>query len=173
MKAKPYDLLARMLHFIMAIIIIYTLIAGFLSHLVSRYVFDILSVLNMSFATLAVPIFIVRYIWSFFRSTPELPSSIPFWQRKIAKLCHSLLYLTILGVFMSGFLMIKEPYQFFWIFIIQNPVSNIIINAFFFKAHIFLCFTLSFMVLTHILAVIKHHFYYKNNVVELMFPASK
>lgn len=177
MVIKSYDLFARALHSIMAIIIIYTLIAGFASHLVSKYVFDILSVLNMSFATIAIPLFILRYFWSFFRVTPNLPKSIPNWQKQFAKLFHSLLYLIILSVFLSvflsGFLMLKQPFQFFWLFRIQNPVSDTIINTFFFKAHISLCFLLAAMVLVHILAVIKHHFYNKNNVVELMFPASK
>jgi cytochrome b561 len=157
----------------MAVIIIYTLIAGFISHLVNPIIFNTLSVLNMSLATVAVPIFCFRYIWSFFRVTPELPLSIPKWQKQSAKLIHSLLYLIIFGVFISGYLMLKVPFQFFWLVTINNPISDIVINTFFFKLHIMLCIFLSFMVSIHILAALKHKFYNQNNVLELMFPVKK
>lgn len=170
MTSKPYDLLARSLHSIMAGIILYTLLAGFASHLVPSKVFNILSVLNMSFATLAAPIFCIRYIWAFFRQTPDLPHCIPSWQKSVAKCLHSLLYLLMFSVFVSGFLMLKAPFYFFWLFAIQNPISNIAVNDFFFQLHILLCLGLACAVFIHILAAIKHHVYHKNNVLALMFP---
>ena len=173
MLSKSYDPLARGLHFVMACIILYTLSAGFLSHLVSESIFAVLSILNMSLATLALPIFCLRYVWAFFRITPKLPSSIPQWQQSFAKLCHSLMYLFMLAVFLSGFLMLEKPYSFFWLFDIQNPISRPIINAFFFEAHVILCCVLAIMVILHLLAVIKHHYLNKNEVIKLMFPHVK
>lgn len=170
MTSKSYDLLARSLHSIMACIIIYTLLAGFVSHWVSPKIFEILSVLNMSLATLAVPIFCIRYVWAFFRQTPDLPNSIPCWQKSAAKFIHSLLYVFMFTVFVSGFLMLKTPYPFLWLFTIQNPISNIAVNAFFFQLHILLCLGLAGIVCIHIFAAIKHQFYNKNNVLALMFP---
>lgn len=168
--SKPYDLFARSLHFIMACIILYTLNAGFLSYLVSKPFFDILSVLNMSLATLALPLFCIRYVWAFFRETPALPDTIPNWQQSFAKLCHSLMYLFMFAVFLSGFMMLEKPYSFFWLFDIQNPITSPIINAFFFEAHVIICRVLAIMVILHLLAVIKHHYVNKNEVIKLMFP---
>ncbi len=170
MTSKSYDLLARVLHALMACIILYTLIAGFTSHFVPPDVFAILSILNMSLATLAAPLFCIRYLWAFFRQTPDLPNNIPSWQKRVAKLTHSLMYVFMFTVFASGFLMIKAPYSFFWIFTIQNPVSNPAINGFFFQLHILVCLGLAGLISIHIFAAIKHQIYNKNNVLALMFP---
>ena len=63
MKNETYDVLSKVLHWTMASIIIYASIAGYVMHLVmdNQPVFSFLSVLNMSLATIATPLFILVY----------------------------------------------------------------------------------------------------------------
>ncbi|MDE1312044.1 cytochrome b [Vibrio aestuarianus] len=169
-NSGQYDVLSKLLHWCMAIIIIYALIAGYAMHLVmdKPKLFHILSVLNMSWATIGAFLLVLRWIWRFFRVEPELPSSIPKLQRHIAKLAHSVIYLLMLIVFVSGFLMLKENYSFFWLFEIPNPVKNSEVNAFFFSVHRVSCVLLLLMVVIHIIAVVKHRYINRNGVLNSM-----
>ncbi|WP_043991412.1 cytochrome b/b6 domain-containing protein [Vibrio sp. AND4] len=173
---QHYDVFSKWLHWIMAVIIIYATVAGYgmLFVMDKPQLFHVLSTLNMSFATIASALLIVRWGWSFFRKTPELPDTIPTAQKSIAKLAHGVLYLVMFVVFISGFLMLNHEYTFFWLFIIQNPISNPEVNAFFFTVHRFGCAILASLVLLHVLAALKHHFVNNNDVLKSMaFDMSK
>lgn len=168
MTRTHYDLLSRVLHWLMAIVIIYATIAGYVMHLVidnHPAIFHILSVVNMSLATVAAPIFIVRWLWKHFRETPTAP---PVAHHKIAHMVHSLLYFFMFSVFASGFLMLKESYTWFWLFQVSNPITSPDINAFFFLVHRVSCMTLGALVLLHATAALHHHWVKKNNVLHRM-----
>lgn len=165
-----YDKFAKWLHWCMAFIIIYTSIAGFAMHLVvdKQAIFSFLSILNMSLATVAAPLLIIRYGWSFFRKNPTMPSSIPTLQMSIAKLVHSIMYLLMFVVFTSGYLMLEKGYALFWLIEIDNIIKHQVINQFFFDLHRFTCRTLLLIIVLHILAALKHHFIAKNKLLHLM-----
>lgn len=154
----------------MAVIIIYASVAGYSMHLLntdsSLYLF--LSVLNMSLATVTTPLLIIRYLWVFFRTEPDMPSSIPTQQLNIAKAVHSFLYFLMFVVFLSGYLMLTHSYSLFWMVEVNNLINDTEVNQLFFKIHRIACVALSFTVTMHILAVIKHQFIAKNNVLKLM-----
>jgi cytochrome b561 len=71
-------------------------------------------------------------------------------------------------VFVSGFLMLKHEYPFFWLFTIPNPISNTEVNEFFFMVHRGGCATLATLVALHVAAALKHHFVSKNDVLRSM-----
>lgn len=170
MKPLTYDTLTKVLHWSMAIIIIYASIAGYVMHLLtpSTPAFTFLSVLNMSLATIATPLLAIRYLWTFFRKSPESLKSISTVQMNIAKLVHSLLYLLMFIVFSSGYLMLTESYSLFWLVDVNNLISNPDINEFFFNMHRAACMALFLSVVLHVLAVVKHQFIARNNVLGLM-----
>ena len=170
MKTDSYDLFSKILHWSMAFIIIYVSIAGYVMHLLieASALHSFLSVLNMSLATLATPLLVVRYIWKFFRSTPDMPRSISSIQMSIAKLVHSIIYLLMFIVFLSGYLMLTQSYSFFWIVDVDNVINNSDINQFFFTVHRIACLTLFLAVVLHVFAVLKHQFIAKNNVLQVM-----
>lgn len=173
MDSNQYDFFARLLHIVMAIIIFYTLIIGYSLHFLSPNLANILSTLNVSVATIAIPLFLARYLWTFFRITPELPQSIPKLQRGFAKLWHSLMYQIIFLVFISGVLMLTKPIDFFWVVHIENIISTPQVNQFFFLLHRISCALLTIMLIIHIAAVVKHTVISKNDVIRLMFPKNK
>ncbi|MGL5345596.1 MAG: cytochrome b [Plesiomonas sp.] len=169
MTVQYYDRLSRVLHWIMAAIIIYATFAGYAMHLVvdsKPHVFSFLSTLNISLATVGTVLFFVRWIWRFFRVSPGLKiDNIPKNQINIAKMAHSVIYFAMFMVFFSGFLMIKESYLFFWMIEVPNPISSVPINDFFFTVHRIACIFLALMVLLHVAAVVKHHLVLRNNVL--------
>jgi len=170
MKHPKYDVLSRILQWVMAAVIIYATVAGYVMHLVmdKPAIFSFLSILNMSLATIATPLLAVRYIWSHFRQAPEMPSSIPKPQKSAAKLAHSLIYLLMFMVFSTGYLMLTEPYSCFWLVTIENLISSTEINNFFFILHRVSCALLGGLVVLHVSAALKHHFFTKNYVLKMM-----
>ncbi|MGF1870217.1 cytochrome b [Photobacterium indicum] len=177
-----YDILTRVLHWIMATVIIYAMCAGYIMHLVidsSPHIFNFLSVLNMSLATVGSALFIIRFIWSFLRPTISgiQPSGIQpsgSLQTKIAHVAHSLLYILMFTVFVSGFLMLKTGYDLFWLIPIDNLISDPEVNAFFFMMHRVSCAMLALLVAVHASAALHHHYKKKNNVLHSMVgPALK
>ncbi|MGF1845975.1 cytochrome b [Vibrio lentus] len=170
MNNPRYDLLSRVLHWVMASVIIYATVAGYVMHFVTSKpeLFSFLSVLNMSLATVATPLLAIRYIWSHFRSTPPMPSSVAAGQICIAKLAHSLMYLVMFMVFSTGYLMLKEPYSLFWLATVDNLITDPAINSFFFYLHRTSCIALACLILLHISAALKHHFVSKNYVLKMM-----
>ncbi|TKF24399.1 cytochrome b [Vibrio kanaloae] len=162
-----FDYFTRLLHWSLAIIILYTLIGGYVMHLVidsSPEIFNILSVLNMSVATIGVPIFLVRYLWKYFRpSVVKEPSEMK--NQPAVKLAHSIIYLLMFLVFLTGFLMIKDSYFLFWLIEIPNPIDNKTLNDFFFLAHRYLCIALLVMVLLHVIAAFYHHLICKDKTL--------
>ncbi|MGL5006515.1 MAG: cytochrome b [Plesiomonas sp.] len=172
MNVEYYDRVSRVLHWIMAFVIIYATIAGYAMHLVMHShprIFSFLSIMNMSLATVGTVLFVFRWIWSFFRVSPSLKvENIPKNQINIAKMVHSIIYFTMFVVFSSGFLMLKESYSLFWLVEVPNLISSEPINDFFFIVHRVACMFLAIMVLLHIAAVIKHHLMLRNNVLVRM-----
>jgi len=74
-KAGRYDRFTRILHWVVAVIIIYAMSMGYILHALegTRW-FAFFSELNMSLATLATPVMLVRFVWRFFRPSPERPA---------------------------------------------------------------------------------------------------
>ncbi|NOI28853.1 cytochrome b [Vibrio coralliilyticus] len=170
MSGVSYDRVTKTFHWFMAIIIVYTTMAGYGMHLTTydSPMFHFLSTLNMSLATVAAPVFLARWVWKYFRPSLEDDDSIAHWQKSIAKLTHSLMYFMMSWVFISGFLMLESSYHFFWMVEVSNLIKQIEISSFFFKVHRLSCLTLAVLVTLHILAVAHHHLVRKNNVLKLM-----
>ncbi|PSW21985.1 cytochrome B [Photobacterium sanctipauli] len=177
MKTVNYDRATRYLHWLMAIIIIYATCAGYAMHLVidsHPNIFQFLSVLNMSLATIGSIAFIIRWIWKYFRPVKSFnEKGIPQWQSSLAHLIHSVIYQLMLVVFISGFLMLETSYELFWLITIPNPITSPDINSFFFTVHRISCAALALVVLLHASAALKHHFVTKNLVLKRMLGQAK
>lgn len=166
-----YDIMTRILHWSMAIIIIYASVAGYAMHLVvdkNPLLWSFLSTLNMSVATIGTFLFSIRWLWRYFRPDVVEIENINNIQRKISHIMHSFLYFIMFTVFISGFLMIEHSYDLFWLVNIPQPIKNLDINKFFFSIHRVSCIILSISVLIHISAALHHQLIKKNNLLSRM-----
>lgn len=152
-----YDLFSRLLHWITAAIIIYAMCMGYVLHLLEGTSwFHFFSELNMSLATVATPMMMIRFVWRFFKPAVPYPNYIPPRKRQLVAFLHEMLYLTIMVVLISGFLMLKHGYFLFGLIAVPQPVSSAEINAFFFAVHRVSCVLLCVIVVGHIGAVINY-----------------
>lgn len=171
-----YDRFSQILHWVMAVIIIYATIAGYVMHLVinsNKELFYTLSIMNMSLATVGTILFIVRWLWSYFRPAVKAVKHNNMTEANIAHFMHALLYFLMFIVFISGYLMLERPYQFFWLFSIDNMVEELVINQFFFMVHRVGCIALACSVIIHIIAACYHHYVRKNNLFDRMTKSNK
>ncbi|MCS3407085.1 cytochrome b [Serratia sp. AKBS12] len=152
-----YDRFSKVMHWLVAIIIIYATCMGYLLHALEGTAwFDFFSELNMSLGTLALPVMLVRFIWRFFRPSVAMPDYISPRKKQMIALIHEVFYLVIFLVLISGFLMLTKGFYLFWILYIPQPVTTPEVNDFFFKIHRIGCITLGIFMIAHIGAVFNY-----------------
>lgn len=108
---------------------------------------------------------------------PALPASSPAWQNQLANLTHIALYLLMIAIPVSGWLMSSAKgytTTFFGLFDLPNllekdkPLAHTLKEA-----HELLANTLMILVVAHIGAALKHQFVDKDNLLERMRPERK
>jgi cytochrome b561 len=164
-----YDGITRFFHWFFAAVIIYTSVAGYaLIQIAGGAVHDFLSRLNMSIATVLIVLFPLRVGWKFVRREPRALSGTPAWQRSLATCIHNLIYVVILTVLASGFLMVPNGYSFFGLIGIHTPFLKGALTDELFAVHRASCALLAGLVALHVLAVIKHQLIARNGVLRRM-----
>jgi len=152
-----YDRLSRVLHWAVAIGIIYTMVVGYALHFISDpALYGVLSTLNMSIATAIMVMMIVRYVWRFFRPSVSLGDHVTQSQKAAVHLAHDLFYLIIFIVLISGFLMVDHSFKLFFLIEFPRLVAVGAVNDFFFTVHRASCIALAMMLALHLGAVAKH-----------------
>lgn len=164
-----HDGLARFFHWIFAVAIIYTSIAGYtLAQLSDGPVREFLSRLNMSIATVLILLFPLRVIWKFVRTEPRALAHVSATQSRLAHGAHALIYMTIFAVLTSGFLMVPDGYSFFGLVEIHTPFAKGALTDQLFIIHRASCALLAALVVLHVLAVVKHQLINRVDVLRRM-----
>jgi superoxide oxidase len=168
-SSQRYDALSRALHWIFAVVILYTMVAGMSLHVITQpALWKFVSTLNMSLATCLIVLFPVRFLWSFFRTDPVEIDTIPPLQRAIAHVVHALIYALVAFVLVSGFIMVPDGYWLFGLLYIATPFSAGPITEHWFVLHRAACYALMGLVALHVGAALKHHFISRNGVLNRM-----
>lgn len=164
-----YDRFSRILHWVLAVGIIYASLVGYGLHFISDpQIFTFFSELNMSLATVMTLLMIVRFTWRFFRPSVPYGKHIQGSKKGLVILLHEIFYLIIFVVLISGFLMLKDGYTLFGMLSVPQPLHNLEVNLFFFSVHRYSCMALGLMLLMHVAAVIKHQLVDKHNILSRM-----
>jgi cytochrome b561 len=164
-----YDRFSRLLHWVLAVGIIYASLVGYGLHFISDpRIFTFFSELNMSLATMMTLLMILRFTWRFFRPAVPYAEHIKGNKKGLVILLHEIFYLIIFTVLISGFLMLKDGYMLFGLLSVAQPLQNLEVNLFFFQVHRYSCIALGGMLLMHVAAVIKHQVFDKNDILSRM-----
>lgn len=115
-----------------------------------------------------------RLCWRARHAPPALPDSLPQWQKLASHATHMLLYLLIVAVPLSGWLMSSaKGVQTVWLGVLPIPdligkdkeLGNLLVAV-----HKSLNFSLLVLVALHVMAALKHHFIDKDNILRRMLP---
>lgn len=117
----------------------------------------------------------LRLAWRLFDPPPPAPASTPVWQRRLAGLAHALLYLLLILVPLSGWLMSSAkgfPTVLFGVLPLPDVVGrDADLASGLEMAHFMLNKSLLLLIALHVLAAIKHHVVDCDGVLLRMLPA--
>ena len=110
---------------------------------------------------------ILRLVYKLFNPTPSLRNSIFPGQRLIAKLNHFLLYSSILIITISGILKKLFNGELLNLFLFDLDIKeNFELAELFYDIHIIVNYSLIILISLHILAVITHRVFFKENLLK-------
>ncbi len=133
-----------------------------------------LFVWHKSTGMLILMLMVVRVAWRSANATPSLPADMRALERSAAHASHLLLYLLLLVMPITGWIVNSAaniPFRMFWLI----PVPAIVVPdqatadaaA---RVHFVLFVALSLLLAVHIGAALRHHFLKRNNVLVRMLP---
>jgi len=117
---------------------------------------------------------LVRLAWRFGHRPPALPAAMPEWQKIAANGLHHVLYLLMIAIPLSGWLMSSaKGFQTVWFGVL--PLPDLIgkdkeLGEILEGVHSILNFSLAALVVAHAGAAIKHHLIEKDDVLTRMLP---
>ena len=117
---------------------------------------------------------LVRLGWRLLHRPPELPAAIPAWQRRVAETTHVLLYLLMIVVPITGWLMSSaKGFQTVYFGVLPLPdllVKDADLGDLLQQVHKLLNFSMAALVVAHLGAALKHHFIDRDDVLARMLP---
>ena len=123
--------------------------------------------------TLLLLVFI-RLGWRLTHPAPALPASMSPALRRLTHAAHGLLYLLMLAIPLSGWLMSSaKGFQTVWFGVLPLPDlvgKDAALGELLKNVHQTLNFTLLFLVVGHAAAAFKHHFIDKDDILTRMLP---
>ena len=104
----------------------------------------------------------LRVTWRLTHTPPPLPADMAAWQRRASQAVHGLLYLLMIAIPLSGWLMSSaKGFQTVWFGVLPLPdlvEKNRELGDFLAGVHQALNFTLLALVIMHVGAALQHHF---------------
>ena len=173
-NSQRYGLVTKTLHWFMFVVIIFLLLMHQLGHIFPRGSEERFFViwLHQSLGITMFFLVILRLAWRFFNKTPDYPSTMPAWQKKLSGVVHWILYIGILIQPIAGVMMVRangrEP--MFWNLRLPpfEQANEQIANIAWFIHFQLLGHALQLFVAFHIVAALYHHFIVKDNVLKKM-----
>lgn len=168
---------AKLFHWFMAALIVFQIMLGVMAVTwpVSPTKLD-LFVWHKSIGVLILTLAALRLLWRLANPTPALPQGMPDWERVAARVSHFLLYLLMIALPITGWVINSAaniPFRIFWL----APLPPIVapdeaLADLFAQIHGGLALTLVAVLVAHIGAALRHHFIKHDKVLIRMLPGA-
>lgn len=159
---ETYGIISKFFHWSTALIIFALIVVGL--YMVSLpYSPDKLEIyaLHKSFGLLVLWLVGLRIIWKFLTVSPQPHPKHAFWEKFLAKIAHIFLYIAMIGMPLSGWLMSSAgeyPVPFFGIQMPDLVEKNTDLAKLMNQIHAVLAYLLIAAIGLHALGALKHHF---------------
>ncbi len=177
-STQHWGIVTKTLHWLMAIMIIGLLAAGFImeglenSNPLKFQIYQIHKSFGLTIMVLAA----LRLIWRFTGETPPLPAGTPAWQVASAHASHVSLYGLMVLMPLSGYVMTSAstlgiPTKYFGLFTVPHLIErNADLSSTASEVHEIVAFAFIAVLSIHILAAIKHVLIDGDGVFARMLP---
>lgn len=167
--------LAKLLHWGMAVMIFALIALGWLAFAWPLTPTKLaLFVWHKSFGILLLGLALLRLLWRLANPTPALPAGTPRWERLAARSSHALLYVLMIAMPLSGWMIqsaANVPFRVFWLFPLPALTApDKALEELAKKVHFGLFLALSMTLALHIFAALRHHWVKRNDVLARMLP---
>lgn len=171
-----YGTVAVALHWLMAILIMFMLLLGLYMADLPDLGFNnykiTLILIHKEIGVLVLMLVILRLVWRWLNKQPALPSNVPLWQSVLAKTIYFLFYCLMFAMPITGWLMSSAaglPLSFLGVLHLPMLLSeNQFVTKQLIEIHKITAFVLLGLLLLHIVAALRHHFYLKDKVLKRM-----
>lgn len=170
---EKYDVLARALHWLVALGILSLLGIGIAFGYVSEVQTESLLWWHKSIAMTVLALMVIRLIWRCtFMKTPPYPDNISHSVQMAAHLVHGLLYVLIFTMLLSGWLLSSwagYPVPFWGLANMALPVAkNLELAALAKSVHYYAAWSIGTLIALHIAAAWWHQLYKKDHLIRRM-----
>lgn len=171
--APAYSLTARVLHWIVAILVLSMIPFGLIMvRLDAGPTQDLLFNLHRSIGAALLPLMLVRLVWRLQNPPAPLPAEIPAIQRAAAHTTHWALYTLMILQPLIGWIATsayRAPIGVFWMFELP-PIwpEDRTFSEQLFAVHRYVGFAIAALVCAHIGAALFHHFVLRDRVLMRM-----
>lgn len=179
-EQSQYTAVAKALHWIIALMIIVQIPAGVLMHnLPLSDTKFLMYQMHKSFGLVVLALSLFRVYWRVTHTPPALPSGMKGWERAGARFSHAAFYFLIIGIPLSGWLMVSasttgiDTKLFFVLPVPHWPIGVSEANEdLLAEVHELLAKGAIALILLHFGAALKHHLKDRDDVLTRMLPKS-
>jgi cytochrome b561 len=173
-----YNAVAQTLHWVIAGLIVGQFVLGRMAESLPLGLHKLaLLARHKSFGMTILMLAVVRLLWRLTHSAPPLPAGMTTLERAAARGTHAALYALLFAMPLTGWLMSSaKNYSVSWFglftwpnLIGRNEAAFDVLRT----THDTLSDVLFAVVVLHILAALKHHFWNRDDVLTRMLPVSK
>jgi cytochrome b561 len=129
---------------------------------------------HKSIGMLILALALLRLLWRLANRAPALPAGTPAWERGAAHASHALLYLAIIVMPVTGWIVNSAaniPFRIFYAIPLPAIVApDKALADLAALAHLTLFFLLAALLAVHVGAALRHHFVKRNDVLARMLP---
>jgi cytochrome b561 len=170
-----WSAVARFLHWTVAVLILAQFVVGWMavSWRLSPMKLD-LFVWHKSTGLLVLALVVVRLAWRATHRAPALPSNMPRWERTAAGLTHALLYVAMIAIPLTGWVVSSAagvPFRIYWriplpsIAPTDDHLAEVVADV-----HGALGIALIVLLAIHVAAALRHHYIKHDDVLVRMLP---
>jgi len=177
-SAARWGAIAQLLHWLIALAVIGQMALGWVmvSWRLSPTKFELYA-LHKSIGITVLLLVLIRLGWRLFNVTPAPPAASPRWEVRAARATHALLYLLLLALPVTGYL-INSASNFPLVVWGVLPVPNVTdenesLQTVAEYAHLALFCVLAVLVLVHVAAALRHHWVLNDTALRRMLPGFK
>lgn len=177
-SAERYSSVAQLLHWLVALFVVAQFALAWTADALPRDERPAaLMLTHKSIGLTVLVLVIIRLAWRFLHKPPAFPSSMPRAEQWLSRITHWGLYVLLLAMPLSGWLMVSAAggqVEWFWLVSVPAPMGeNEAWGDFFHETHELLCWVLFALAVFHVVAGLWHGLVKKDGVMERMLPARK
>lgn len=167
--------ISQLLHWLIALAVLALFALGWtmVAWPISPTKFELYS-LHKSLGVTLLALVTLRLAWRLSGSVPDWPPNTPAWERRAALATHLLLYLLLIAMPVSGYLINSAanfPLVIWGVLELPNlTAEDERLQALAELAHLSMFWIMAALVLLHVAAALRHHWLLKDDVLRRMLP---